>query len=67
MVKIIKFLFFAQKVSSGMGALRPKFFMNKKCFFFQFYILFENFIKIGPIMKKIPKFWSDPLKLEMKT
>ena len=24
--KIIKFLFFAQKVSSGMGALRPKFF-----------------------------------------
>ena len=25
MVKIIKFLFFAQKVSSGMGALRPKF------------------------------------------
>ena len=24
-VKIIKFLFFAQKVSSGMGALRPKF------------------------------------------
>ena len=25
MVKIIKFLFFAQKVSSGMGALRPRF------------------------------------------
>ena len=25
MVKIIKFMFFAQKVSSGMGALRPKF------------------------------------------
>ena len=25
MVKIIKFLFFAQKVSSGMGAMRPKF------------------------------------------
>ena len=25
MVKIIKFLFFAQKVSSGMRALRPKF------------------------------------------
>ena len=24
-VKMIKFLFFAQKVSSGMGALRPKF------------------------------------------
>ena len=24
-VKVIKFLFFAQKVSSGMGALRPKF------------------------------------------
>ena len=26
MVKIIKFLFFAQKVSSGMGVLRPKIF-----------------------------------------
>ena len=25
MVKIIDFLFFAQKVSSGMGSLRPKF------------------------------------------
>ena len=25
MVKMTKFLFFAQKVSSGMGALRPKF------------------------------------------
>ena len=25
MVKIIKFLLFEQKVSSGMGALRPKF------------------------------------------
>ena len=25
MVIIIKFLFFAEKVSSGMGALRPKF------------------------------------------
>ena len=25
MVKIFKFMFFAQKVSSGMGALRPKF------------------------------------------
>ena len=25
MVKIIQFLLFAQKVSSGMGALRPKF------------------------------------------
>ena len=25
MVKMIKFLFFAQKVSSGMGAFRPKF------------------------------------------
>ena len=25
MVKIIKFLFFAQKVSSGMGASHPKF------------------------------------------
>ena len=35
MVKIIKFLFFAQKVSSGMGALRPKFLGS---FFFSFSI-----------------------------
>ena len=26
-----------------------------------FYILYENFSKIGPIIKKIPKFWDDPL------
>ena len=31
-------------------------------FFIQFYILCENFSKIGPIIKKIPKFWDDPLK-----
>ena len=31
-------------------------------FLFQFNILCENFIKIGPIIKKIPKFCDDPLK-----
>ena len=31
-------------------------------FFLRFYILYENFSKIGPIIKKIPKFQSDPLK-----
>ena len=31
-------------------------------FYFRFYILCENFSKIGPIIKKIPKFQSDPLK-----
>ena len=30
-------------------------------FLFRFYILCENFSKIGPIIKKIPKFWDDPL------
>ena len=30
--------------------------------FFRFYILCENFSKIGPIIKKIPKFSDDPLK-----
>ena len=29
--------------------------------FFRFYILCENFSKIGSIIKKIPKFQSDPL------
>ena len=29
---------------------------------FSIYILCENFSKIGPIIKKIPKFWDDPLK-----
>ena len=33
-------------------------------FLFRFYILCENFSKIGPIIKKIPKFQSDPLKFE---
>ena len=97
-VKIIKFLFFAQKVSSGMGASHPFeiiqrfqncFFFHssikteevlffyiyilyiyiylyiykklspkwkncheQKVFLFRFYILFENFSKIGPIIKK---------------
>ena len=31
-------------------------------FFFRFYILCENFSKIGSIIKKIPKFSDDPLK-----
>ena len=38
---------------------------NKKCFFSRFYILCENFSKIGPIIKKIPKFQSDPLKVNL--
>ena len=33
-----------------------------KSVFFRFYILCENFSKIGPIIKKILKFWDDPLK-----
>ena len=39
-------------------ALNGKMFRNKKCFF-RFYILYENFSKIGPIIKKIPKFWEN--------
>ena len=35
---------------------------EQKVFCFRFYILCENFSKIGPIIKKIPKFWDDPLK-----
>ena len=31
-------------------------------FFSLFYILCENFSKIGPIIKKIPNFVNDPLK-----
>ena len=44
--------------------LSPKWkkFQEQKVFFFRFYILCENFSKIGPIIKKIPKFQSDPLK-----
>ena len=34
-----------------------------KSVFFRFYILCENFSKIGLIIKKIPKFSDDPLKL----
>ena len=40
--------------------------MNKKCFFFRFYILCENFSKIGPIIKKNRKFQSDPLNVTSK-
>ena len=36
-------------------------FHEQKVFLFRFYILCENFSKIGPIIKKIPKFWDDPL------
>ena len=35
---------------------------EQKVFYFRFYILCENFSKIGPIIKKIPKFSDDPLK-----
>ena len=35
---------------------------KNKCFFFRFYILCENFSKIGPILKKILKFSDDPIK-----
>ena len=43
--------------------LSPKWkkFHEQKVFCFRFYILCENFSKIGPIIKKIPKFQSDPL------
>ena len=34
---------------------------TKSVFFFRFYLLCENFSKIGPIIKKITKFQSDPL------
>ena len=34
--------------------------MNKKCFFFRFYILCENFSKIGPMIKKISIFLRRP-------
>ena len=40
-------------------------FHEQKVFFFRFYILCENFSKIGPIIKKIPKFQSDPLKVHL--
>ena len=44
--------------------LNPKWkkFHEQKASFFKFYIMCENFSKIGPIIKKIPKFQSDPLK-----
>ena len=34
---------------------------KQKVFHFRFYILCENFSKIGPIIKKIPNFSDDPL------
>ena len=42
-------------------------FSRTSVFFLRFYILCGNFSKIGPIMKKIPKFSDDPLKLEQKS
>ena len=48
--------------------LSPKWknFLEQKVFYFRFYILCENFSKIGPLIKKILKFQSDPLKLFVK-
>ena len=50
MFKIINFLFFAQKVSSGMGALHPKFLGNLNFFLFIFIIysfsLIQNYFPI---------------------
>ena len=44
--------------------LSPKWknFHEQKVFSFRFYILCNNFSKIGPIIKKIPNFVNDPLK-----
>ena len=36
-------------------------FHEQKVFLFRFYILCENFSKIGPIIKKIQNFVNDPL------
>ena len=43
--------------------LSPKWknFQEQKLFCFRFYILCENFSKIGPMIKKIPNFVNDPL------
>ena len=47
--------------------LSPKWknFHKQKVFFFRFYILGENFSKIGPIIKKIPYFVNDPLNFDI--
>ena len=42
--------------------LKWKKFHEQKVFCFRFYILSENFSKIGPIIKKIQNFVNDPLK-----
>ena len=46
--------------------LSPKWenFYEKTVFFFQFYILCENFSKIGTIIKKIPNYVNDPLNAD---
>ena len=41
-------------------------FSRTSVFFFLFYILCENFSKIGPIIKKILKFSDDPLKVNVE-
>ena len=48
--------------------LSPKWksFHEQQVFYFRFYILWENFSKIGPIIKKIQKFSDDPLKTIIK-
>ena len=43
-------------------SLKWKKFHEQKVFIFLFHIFCENFSKIGPIIKKIPKFANDPLK-----
>ena len=39
-------------------------FHEQKVFYFRFYILCENFSKIGPIIKIIQNFVNDPLKTQ---
>ena len=47
--------------------LSPKWktFQEQQVFYFRFYILCENFSKIGRIIKKIPKFSDDPLNVKI--
>ena len=50
------YLYIYEKISP-----KWKIFQEQKVFYFRFYILCENFSKIGPIIKKIPNFVNDPL------
>ena len=52
------YLYIYEKVSP-----KWKKFHEQNVFCFRFYILCENFSQIGQIIKKIPKFQSDPLKV----